>query len=1250
MTLAIARTYVAAYDALPERAKRAADDLARSLLAGDGPDRDIDAVTTAPALGIGLVRLCDDWEVAIYALADDATILLHAGRSEEVYRWARTKHVGVNPVTGVVQMCDPTLAARELTTRPVDARELGDPGATRPPFVHLGDAILVERGLPEILLPCIRAAETLFDVDRIAPHLPEETAELLAALAAGAPLDVATELALSDFAARSMGTRRRVPLDLALEHEDSRRTFRVVREARDLDACLSEPYAPWRTFLHPRQRAVVRAPADRTTWLRGGPGTGKSVAVAHRAAHLVREVFVEPDDRVLVATSGVGSTSRMRARLGALLEPDEQARVDVLDVREARGAARRAPYWRRAYRHLVADQVDEYLPEQLGAVRTLAGGRCTGATFASRSPSDDGRRLADRDATFPLHRSYRFTGALARTWSLLAGPTEGDERGAPALVALRGGAAPDVRRFASTSDQDRAAAECVSRHLARGASPRGIAVVCPDDVVVRRLRASLAEGAAAEVRVAVAREMLDSAGLELDAVLVVDVAVVSFVTGPLAQRRLLQDAAACTREWLHVFCAGHESPLLAPLWTDAPAPALGVERPLAEPPTHVWTSEDVGDVRGTRVEHVDLIPPDVVRWAHRHGLTTVDDLARVPPTTLLFEVPIRRGSVQDTRAALEGMLSLPWEQLSSPIEREPSIRWWDRWRATLGPWQRTIPLADVDLPKVVRHYAEAHGLRTVGDLAALDQSHWFGVEGVGVRLLSELAGLLAAHVAARDPEPWGAFGSLLDELEASLDQLEPALRMVATRRAGLRSPPESARRAAELLGVERSVHDDLERRAVTALRDAPWAERARVEALRAVHVGPIPLRVLARCPWWERADRQVAALRFLLGPVLSTETRLADVLGDLWLCARDERDLGRLVAEIGARARALRTPTRAQRLDAIVHEVADGMPLAARAHLCEALREQASLDPSDRGRVVVVHDHGAVTLVRRLQASALPLPQEIALAGLRPRLTTLPPAVLEVGPHLLALATHVPTREWREVWAPRVTELLRAQPRAAAWDPCTLIDELREEHLLPPWLTPSVVLAMARSDERFEVSEDGIASVETSARPAATGWPALEVALSAAGGADAIRRCADCVETLLARRERGLPIGRVLTTVRRLSAAHSRWSAETALAVLGCDGRFRVSRAGAIGLARWTSNRVPTRPELVDAALLEAKGRVSLHALVARMTAHQVRRPTLGEVRAAVHAAHARIQRGWVVRRPATTLPPLPDRREQLGG
>ena len=99
----------------------------------------------------------------------------------------------------------------------------------------------------------------------------------------------------------------------------------------ELRLVLSRPFAHWRTFLHPSQRKIAyRAGCSGPVQVTGGPGTGKTVTLLHRAAFLAAQAG---DGQVLVtAFSGILADS-LAAQLDPLI-PNEGARrrIEVLNV------------------------------------------------------------------------------------------------------------------------------------------------------------------------------------------------------------------------------------------------------------------------------------------------------------------------------------------------------------------------------------------------------------------------------------------------------------------------------------------------------------------------------------------------------------------------------------------------------------------------------------------------------------------------------------------------------------------------------------------------------------------------------------------------------------------------------------------------------------------------------------------------------------------------------------------------------
>jgi superfamily I DNA/RNA helicase len=115
-----------------------------------------------------------------------------------------------------------------------------------------------------------------------------------------------------------------------------------VSGPEELRRSLAHPFAAWRTFLHPSQReSAYHASYSGPAQVTGGPGTGKTVTLLHRAAYLA-----ERADPVLVTTFTGSLAVALSGQLDLLVrDPAVRRRIEVLNVdrlayrvvRQARG-------------------------------------------------------------------------------------------------------------------------------------------------------------------------------------------------------------------------------------------------------------------------------------------------------------------------------------------------------------------------------------------------------------------------------------------------------------------------------------------------------------------------------------------------------------------------------------------------------------------------------------------------------------------------------------------------------------------------------------------------------------------------------------------------------------------------------------------------------------------------------------------------------------------------------------------------
>ena len=103
-----------------------------------------------------------------------------------------------------------------------------------------------------------------------------------------------------------------------------------VSSPEGLQLVHAQPFVTWRTFLHPDQRQIAYHPGySGSAQVTGGPGTGKTVTVLHRAAFLAEHAAVP----ILVTTFAGNLAEALQAQLGLLIQnPRIRENIEVLNV------------------------------------------------------------------------------------------------------------------------------------------------------------------------------------------------------------------------------------------------------------------------------------------------------------------------------------------------------------------------------------------------------------------------------------------------------------------------------------------------------------------------------------------------------------------------------------------------------------------------------------------------------------------------------------------------------------------------------------------------------------------------------------------------------------------------------------------------------------------------------------------------------------------------------------------------------
>lgn len=941
-----------------------------------------------------------------------------------------------------------------------------------------------------------------------------------------------------------------------------------------------------------------------------------------------------------------------------------------------------------------------------------------------------------------LRLNYRTTGAICR-WSLRTladlevddlDDGKADRRG---YVSLREGMAPVVRVASTQLDEERAVTDIVKDCLERGVPSEGICVVA-------RTRSLLVDrfGAALE-RAAIDSVLLDQdeprrpgvrlatmhrvKGLEF-AVVVIAGASKDYLPYPstelrsedpvvaeqamLRERCLLYVAASRARDELYVTAAGQPSTLLGRLEAGA-STTIRPERPRSVRPEaaqpEVAAGRPAAEPRETAaatplaipLESLSL-PTRLFTWAERSGVTTLGELAARSPQSLLAEKNLGRTTIAQARNLIESLLGRSWEELaaegapaSPPLETAPTgpeamgaaaapvLGPWDRLRAALTEEQRVVPLELIELPARVRSYAQRESLVTLGDLATRSFAVLQASANFGRKSVSELAPAIDAHFARAESERAIAALGICEGFKTLIQQQDPMLRIIMTRRSGLGGEAQTLQVLGDTFGVSRERIRQLEARVAAGLRRREFAGETARRVSAALAEGARPLGEIALDPWWSGAEARSEVVGYVVDDILGLAAHVFEWDGEPWLGPEKRAAVEHAWDALETAAGRVRLPAPFSAFEPALARARKSVGDRLAERFRQQLKERLQFDGSFADeRVVAIGDSRRAEALGILRASPTPMNVDELYRRVGSRLH-FTDEFLYFGPRTVGVEQHFPEfARWRSLLVPAARALIESTAPDRQWTCSELLEELREEHELPEWLNAFCLGSLVRGSPELvylgrlrvalpageesqtrvfiheavekilreagaPVSKDelfaklrarlGASPLTLQALLAKPGFVRVDddrVGLldrDVPGGAEAIAEALDQLEAILDRRGRGLSSHHASAEVRQLSLPHEAWTEALMMSLVRGDGRFRTSRSGAIGLSAWESTRVPTRQELLRAALDEASGRVSVEAVCDRIEAYFGDRPTRGTLGGMAAASGASLDGGWIV-------------------
>lgn len=266
------------------------------------------------------IRIDQAWRGIVLAPATgDVYTLLKVLHHDDAYAWAQRSNVSVNSATGGIEIRDEAELDRQVPERAEAAKNAGTPI-----FAHVKDGELTKLGIDEKVLAFARTVTDAAQLDAAKSFLPETQWDVLFGLAAGfTPEEVWTDLG-AQILSEPVDT---ADIDAAILRSSDRVV--LVSGPDELMDVFAYPFATWRVYLHPTQRAVVDAAYKGPARVTGGPGTGKTVVALHRAHRLAQR----GDGKVLVTTFTSTLSETLQSGLNMLVDDEEaESRIEVSHV------------------------------------------------------------------------------------------------------------------------------------------------------------------------------------------------------------------------------------------------------------------------------------------------------------------------------------------------------------------------------------------------------------------------------------------------------------------------------------------------------------------------------------------------------------------------------------------------------------------------------------------------------------------------------------------------------------------------------------------------------------------------------------------------------------------------------------------------------------------------------------------------------------------------------------------------------
>ena len=268
-------------------------------------------------------RLGDDYRAILIAPEQgDTFVLIHVDHHDKAYRWCANKLFEAHQELGAFQIINIEEVER------VAGEVKSEPNHVQIPdyrLNELSDEELFQAGTPKALIPSIRAVQNDDDFEKMAEYLPPEAKQVLYGFVCGLSLDQSIEEMLGS----SEGEKPVGPGDFSHLSKRANIDLVFIKGEEHLQQILSEDIEAWRIFLHPYQQKLVKWNVKGPMKINGAAGTGKTVALMHRAVWLASKL--DANEKVLITSF----TTNLAVTIKGLIEsmaPELSKHIDVKNL------------------------------------------------------------------------------------------------------------------------------------------------------------------------------------------------------------------------------------------------------------------------------------------------------------------------------------------------------------------------------------------------------------------------------------------------------------------------------------------------------------------------------------------------------------------------------------------------------------------------------------------------------------------------------------------------------------------------------------------------------------------------------------------------------------------------------------------------------------------------------------------------------------------------------------------------------